>query len=123
MAGIAQGGYCEYRTFQITEFGGQAVNSKDSKIDSFRSDRRMRPDKGQLGKLNGLRKSISNDIGERAFAQWLKTQRAAVPADKNAERIADALWPLIQQDALRIPGGGYIVKRGRDRMVIKPVAS
>ena len=28
--------------------------------------------KGQLRKLNALRKSVGPDIGERAFAQWLK---------------------------------------------------
>ena len=68
--------------------------------------------KGQLRKLNALRKSVGNDIGERAFSEWLEAQTAAVPADKNAERIADALWPLIEQRTLRIPRGGYIVKRG-----------
>ena len=77
--------------------------------------------KGQLRKLNALRKSVGNDIGECAFSEWLEAQTAAVPADKNAERIADALWPLIEQRALRIPRGGYIVKRGRGRIVVEPV--
>lgn len=27
--------------------------------------------KGQLRKLNALRKSVGEDIGERAFAEWL----------------------------------------------------
>lgn len=79
--------------------------------------------KGQLRKLNALRKSVGNDIGERAFSEWLEAQTAAVPADKNAERLADALWPLIEQGTLRIPRGGYIVKRGRGRIVVEPVES
>lgn len=79
--------------------------------------------KGQLRKLNALRKSVGDDIGVRAFSEWLESQTAAVPADKNAERIADALWPLIEQGALRIPRGGYIVKRGRGRIVVEPVES
>lgn len=79
--------------------------------------------KGQLRKLNALRKSVGNDIGERAFSEWLEAQTVAVPADKNAERIADALWPLIERRELRIPRGGYIVKRGRGRIVVEPIES
>ena len=30
--------------------------------------------KGQLRKLNALRKSVGQDIGERAFAEWLAWQ-------------------------------------------------
>ena len=79
--------------------------------------------KGQLRKLNALRKSVGNDIGERAFSEWLDSQTVAIRADKNAERIADTLWPLIEQGALKIPRGGYIVKRGRGRIVAEAVES
>ena len=76
--------------------------------------------KGQLRKLNALRKSVGNDIGERAFADWLATQSAGDPEDRNALRVADALWPLIGNGSLKIPRGGYIVKRGRGRIVVEP---
>ncbi len=80
--------------------------------------------KGQLRKLNALRKSVGNDIGEQAFAEWLTLQSKAVPADRNAKRIAEALWPLVEQGTLRIPrGGGYLVKRGRGRIVVEPAGS
>ena len=51
--------------------------------------------KGQVRKLNALRKSVGADIGERAFADWLATHSAGDPEDRNAVQVADALWPLI----------------------------
>ena len=43
--------------------------------------------------------------------------------DDNAERIAAALWPLIEQGSLRIPRGGFLVKRGRGRIVVEPAST
>ncbi len=79
--------------------------------------------KGELRKLNALRKSVGNDIGERAFAEWLAAQTTVVPTDRNAERVLDALWPLVERGALKIPRGGYIIKRGRGRIVVEPSGS
>ena len=79
--------------------------------------------KGQVRKLQALRKSVGADIGDRAFADWLATQSAAVPEDPNAVRIADALWPLIENGSLRIPRGGYLVRRGRGRIVVEPAGT
>ena len=33
--------------------------------------------KGQLRKLNALRKSVSDEVGEKAFADWLALQGGA----------------------------------------------
>ena len=79
--------------------------------------------KGQLRKLNALRKSVGSDIGERAFAEWLAAQATVAPTDRNAERILGALWPLVERGALKIPRGGYLVKRGRGRIVVEPGGS
>ena len=79
--------------------------------------------KGQLRKLNALRKSVGERIGTRAFTNWLTTQRPeseAVP-DKNAESIATALESLVTRKKLRIPRGGYLVKRGRGRVIVTRV--
>ena len=76
--------------------------------------------KGQLRKLNALCKSVGSDIGERAFAEWLASQATAEKADKNIETIADALWPLIQEGKLTIRRGGYLVRRGRGRIIVEP---
>ena len=75
--------------------------------------------KGQRRKLNALRKSVGNEIGEQAFAAWLASQPAAA-ADANAALIVDTLWPLVQQGALAIPRGGYLLRRGRGRIVVEP---
>lgn len=75
----------------------------------------------QLRKLNALRRSVGDDIGERAFAEWLASQAPAeAKADGNAAAIADALWPLVQDGTLAIPRGGYRVRRGRGRVIVEP---
>ena len=76
--------------------------------------------KGQRRKLNALRKSVGTEIGEQAFAAWFASQpAAAAKADANAALIVDTLWPLVQQGALAIPRGGYLVRRGRGRIVVE----
>lgn len=78
--------------------------------------------KGQLRKLNALRKSIGEELGEKAFAEWLASQSAAAGAakDGNATLIVDSLWPMVQQGTLAIPRGGYLIRRGRGRIIVEP---
>ena len=76
--------------------------------------------KGQRRKLNALRKSVGEDVGERAFATWLATQKgAAGDTDGNAAKIVDVLWPLVEEGRLAIPRGGYLLRRGRGRIVVE----
>lgn len=77
--------------------------------------------KGQLRKLKALRKSVGDTIGTRAFKQWLAKHKApaAVPVDKNAAVIASTLEPLAKAGRLRIPRGGYRVRRGRGRVIVE----
>lgn len=78
--------------------------------------------KGELRKLNALRKSIGEKLGEEAFSKWLKkkeTTSGTVPEDKNAALIANALMKLINEKKLRIPRGGYLVTRGRGRVIVE----
>ena len=93
----------------MTDFGTTASSIDESALT-----------KGQLRKLNALRKSVGPDIGERAFAAWLVSQGKAETADKNIETIVDALWPLVQQGKLTIRRGGYLVTRGRGRILVEP---
>ncbi len=93
----------------MTDFGTTASSIDESTLT-----------KGQLRKLNVLRKSVGPDIGERAFAEWLASQAKVEKADKNIETITDALWPLVQQGRLRIRRGGYLVRRGRGRLIVEP---
>ena len=75
--------------------------------------------KGHLRKLNALRKSVGDEIGEKAFTEWLSSQRTDTK-DRNAELIADTLWSLVQDRKLMIQRGGYLVKRGRGRIAVEP---
>jgi hypothetical protein len=78
--------------------------------------------KGQGRKLSALRKSIGDDIAERAFAEWLSAQPAAAGSapDESATPIVDTLWPLVQQGTLATPRGGYLLRRGRGRIIVEP---
>lgn len=76
--------------------------------------------KGQLRKLNALRKSLGGPIANRAFGEWLASQpEAAEAGEKNAELIAEALIKPINRGQLRIPRGGYLVRRGRGRVIVE----
>ena len=77
--------------------------------------------RGSAASSTRLRKSVGTEIGEQAFAAWLTSQpAAAAKADANAALIVDTLWPLVQQGALAIPRGGYLLRRGRGRIVVEP---
>ncbi len=77
--------------------------------------------KGQLRKLNALRKSVGDTIGAKAFADWLSTQKKepTVSVDRNAQMIETALGGLVKTRKLRIPRGGYLVRRGRGRVIVE----
>ncbi len=79
--------------------------------------------KGQIRKLNALRKSIGPAIADEAFSRWLDQRIEAPEADANAEVIRDALWGLIREGKLSIRRGGYIVRRGRGRVIVEPCGS
>ncbi len=79
--------------------------------------------KGELRKLNALRNSIGEELGEKAFLAWFrkKSDKAmAVARDRNAERILAALQPLIDKGQLTIRRGGYRIRRGRGRIIVEP---
>ncbi len=75
--------------------------------------------KGQLRKLTALRKSVGEEVGTRAFAEWLGSQGSGQEPDGNAAMIVDTLWPLVQAGTLAIPRGGYRIRRGRGRIIVE----
>ena len=76
--------------------------------------------KGQRRKLNALRKSVGDAIGEQAFVEWLAAKTSSEGSnDENAALIVDMLWPLVQQGKLAIPRGGYLIRRGRGRIIVE----
>jgi len=77
--------------------------------------------KGQRRKLTALRNSIGEEIGTKAFSEWLASQREAgsKKPDGNAMLITDTLWPMVQEGRLAIPRGGYLIRRGRGRIIVE----
>ena len=74
--------------------------------------------KGELRKLNALRKSIGDDLAEDVFAKWLKRQ--SVPSkeaklDPVAEKFLTALSKLEKDPAFQLGNRGYTVRRARGK--------
>ena len=74
--------------------------------------------KGQLRKLNALRKSLGDKIADTAFAQWLKEQPTKVVTAKNdpvAEKVVRALAGLAEDKSFNLGRKGYAVKRAKGK--------
>ena len=73
--------------------------------------------KGQVRKLNALRKSIGDDIAEDAFGKWMKTQ-TKTPKEVR-DPVADALVTALDQfkddKTFRLGRKGYVVKRSKGK--------
>ena len=73
--------------------------------------------KGQLRKLNALRKSIGDDIADVAFGKWMKTQ-SKTPKDVG-DPVADALvaaLPNLKSDkSFKLGTKGYVVRRAKGK--------
>ena len=46
-----------------------------------------------------------------------------MPTDKNAEVIAEILMKLIEEKKLRLPREGYLITRGRGRVIVTKAES
>ncbi len=81
--------------------------------------------KGNLRKLTALRKSLGKEIADTAFAEWMASLPDEKPilADKNAEAIAELLNPPVLGKKIKLPRGGYGVRRGRGRVVVERAQS
>ena len=76
--------------------------------------------KGRLRKLNALRRSLGQAIADEAFAKWLEETAPAPETDENAEVIANSLYDMVREGKVSIRRGGYIVRRGRGRVIVEP---
>ena len=73
--------------------------------------------KGQIRKLNALRKSVGDDIAEEAFGKWLATQSMVTKEDRDpvAEALVAALSHLTSDKSFRLGRKGYVVRRAKGR--------
>ena len=69
--------------------------------------------KGQVRKLNALRKSVGDKLGEEVFGKWLAQQATAAAAptpDPVAVKIEEALAGFTGDRAFRLVNYGYMRK-------------
>jgi hypothetical protein len=74
--------------------------------------------KGQVRKLNALRKSLGDKIAEKAFAEWLKEQankKASLQADPVAEKLVEAIAGLAKDKSFNLGRKGYVVTRSKGK--------
>ena len=74
--------------------------------------------KGEVRKLNALRKSIGDELANEAFSKWLKQKTSAKSVshvDPVAEKIAEAVKPLAKDKSINLGLYGYSIKRARGR--------
>lgn len=80
--------------------------------------------KGELRKLDALRKSLGKEIADEAFSKWYDQRQNMSDGeskDPNVEKLQNALAPYLGK--MKFPrGGGYVIKRGRGRFVIEPIS-
>ena len=74
--------------------------------------------KGEVRKLNALRKSIGDKLADDAFSKWLKQKTPAKSVDDVdpvAEKIAEAVKPLAKDKSINLGRYGYSIKRARGK--------
>jgi hypothetical protein len=73
--------------------------------------------KGQVRKLNALRKSVGDDIADDAFGKWMKTQSKTPKEvrDPVADALVVALANLQNEKSFKLGNKGYVVKRARGK--------
>ena len=73
--------------------------------------------KGQVRKLNALRKSVGDDIAEKAFAKWMVNQSKTTKEvrDPVADALVAALANLKDDKSFRLGRKGYVVRRAKGR--------
>ncbi len=74
--------------------------------------------KGEVRKLNALRKSIGDKLADDAFSKWLKQKTSAKSVDDVdpvAEKIAEAVKPLAKDKSINLGRYGYSIKRARGK--------
>jgi len=81
--------------------------------------------KGQVRKLNALRKSVGDDIADTAFGKWMKTQSKTPKEDRDpvADALVAALANLQHDKSFNLGNKGYVVRRAKGRGASGFVAS
>ncbi len=74
--------------------------------------------KGELRKLNALRKSVGEDIGEKAFVEWLRKKPVAVAEPEDGSKDAFVHISAVERAGIMSLNEGqkveYDLQPGRD---------
>tara|TARA_A100001037_G_scaffold248023_1_gene230189 strand:+ start:397 stop:660 length:264 start_codon:yes stop_codon:yes gene_type:complete len=71
--------------------------------------------KGEIRKLNALKKSIGDKLGQKAFDEWRKANSKVENVDKVAEKIVTILSSGGDIESLNLGSKGYTVYKSRGR--------
>ena len=74
--------------------------------------------KGEIRKLNSLKTSVGDELGEGVFIKWLSSRAAPAPVvDKVAEKIRAALESagLADDRGFRLGNYGYTIRKSRGK--------
>lgn len=79
--------------------------------------------KGEIRKLNALKKSIGEELGQKAFDEWRKANSNPEKSDKVANRIVSILSSAEGVESLNLGAKGYTIYKscGRGEKGIKAV--
>ncbi len=81
--------------------------------------------KGHLRKLKALRTSLGKKIADEAFSKWLEdaAMKKASTSDPVAARIAGCISKEDKKKPkLKLPRGGYLVRRGYQGVIVVEAA-
>jgi hypothetical protein len=75
--------------------------------------------KGQIRKLNALRKSVGANIADAAFTKWMATQskKPKEVRDPVADALVAALSSLENDKSFKLGNKGYVVRRAKGKGV------
>ena len=74
--------------------------------------------KGQVRKLNALRKSVGDDLAEEVFAKWLEREpdsQAKSKPDPVAMKIVEALAGFVHDPKFNLGNYGYTLRRAKGK--------
>ena len=71
--------------------------------------------KGLARKLNALRRSVGDELGEEVFGKWMAQQAAAPKADPVATKIEEAMAGFVGEGRLNLGVYGYTIRRARGK--------
>jgi len=75
--------------------------------------------KGQVRKLNALRKSVGDEIADDAFGKWINSQTKTPKEvrDPVSDALVAALSNLQNDKSFKLGNKGYVVRRAKGRGV------